>query len=172
MRVLSQEQKAALQGSQSRGFTLIELLVVIAIIGLLSSVVLASLNTARSKARDVSRREAMQQLTVAFELYFNDNGRYPISSSCRSDGWCEDGQAANWIPGLQPYMSTQPHDPAPHGNSLAPFHYWSDGAHYYLVVSMESAAGTCASGMSFYWPWDPASNTCNWWGGNIYAKTQ
>ena len=66
--------------SESRGFTLIELLVVIAIIGILSSVVLASLNTARQKGRDARRISDLKQLKLALELYYDASGStYPTS---------------------------------------------------------------------------------------------
>ena len=61
----------------NKGFTLIELLVVIAIIGILSSVVLASLNSAREKSRDAKRVSDIKQLQLALEFYFDANGGYP-----------------------------------------------------------------------------------------------
>lgn len=64
-----------------RGFTLIELLVVIAIIGILSSVVLASLNSARQKGRDARRVADIKQIQLALELYYDANSGYPSAIS-------------------------------------------------------------------------------------------
>ena len=55
-----------------KGFTLIELLVVVAIISLLSSIVYASLNSARMKARNAARVSAVEQLRNAFNLALSD----------------------------------------------------------------------------------------------------
>ncbi|HWO07316.1 MAG TPA: prepilin-type N-terminal cleavage/methylation domain-containing protein [Candidatus Paceibacterota bacterium] len=67
--------------SVEAGFTLIELLVVIAIIGILSSVVLASLNSARQKGRDARRVSDLKQLQLALELHFDTAGEYPEALS-------------------------------------------------------------------------------------------
>ncbi len=56
-----------------RGFTLIELLVVIAIIGILSAVVLASLNTARSKGSDAAIQSDLDGIRTQAQLYFGDH---------------------------------------------------------------------------------------------------
>ncbi len=67
--------------SNQKGFTLIELLVVIAIIGILSSVVLASMNTARKKARDARRQSDLKSLQLALESYYDTNSAYPIQAT-------------------------------------------------------------------------------------------
>ncbi len=94
-----------------RGFTLIELLVVVAIISLLSSVVLASLNSARTKAREARRLSDLHQLDNALTLYVTDNGSYPGSSGTYY--WIDDDQL-----GLAPYLPNVPGVKDPQG-----YHY-------------------------------------------------
>ena len=68
--------------SGNKGFTLIELLVVIAIIGVLASIVLASLNSARKKSRDARRITDIKQIQLALELYYDGtSSQYPASST-------------------------------------------------------------------------------------------
>ena len=70
-----------------RGFTLIELLVVIAIIGVLSSVVLASLNAARERGREASIRSTLSSMVREIELLVQDNGGdYSFVNNCENSG--------------------------------------------------------------------------------------
>lgn len=57
----------------TKGFTLIELLVVIAIIGILSSVVLASLTTARTRGQSASIQSQLSNMRAQAELFYSTN---------------------------------------------------------------------------------------------------
>lgn len=120
-----------LRNKNKAGFTLIELLVVIAIIGLLASVVLLALNSARAKSRDAKRLADIRQIASAFELYFNDNNAYPTGSVSIVQGVGGVLGAPNTVVGLTPtYIGLVPAAPAP-----------QDGG----------CAGTAAKGSNNYW---------------------
>ncbi len=72
--------------NKKKGFTLIELLVVVAIIGLLSTLSIVALNSARAKARDARRVSDVKQIQTALELYYNENGAYPATTSALTTG--------------------------------------------------------------------------------------
>lgn len=84
------------------GFTLVELLVVIAIIGILASIISASLVTSRKKGRDAKRIADVKNIQLGLEEYYNDNLKYPT-------------QLSNLVP---TYLPVQPYDPLSVGNSI------------------------------------------------------
>ena len=69
-----------------RAFTLIELLVVIAIIGILSSVVLASLNTARNKGADAAVKSNLANARAEAELFYDSQPTTTYVGVCAATG--------------------------------------------------------------------------------------
>lgn len=128
------------------GFTLIELLVVVAIIGILSSVVLASLNTARAKARDAKRRIDLKQVQLALELYYDSNGVYPTTGNawwgnCSSYGSHGVSGASGWVPNVAPtYISLLPLDPKYNGTGGC-YLYNSNATDYKLLAHQTMEVG-------------------------------
>ena len=120
--------------SYKRGFTLIELLVVIAIIGILASIVLASLDSARKKGRDARRIADIKQIQLALELAYDANGAYPATIST----------STLVTPG---YISVVPTDPT-NLQAYSYSAYYTTGASaaictsYHLGASLETASNT------------------------------
>lgn len=148
--------------SIKRGFTLIELLVVIAIIGLLSSVVLASLNKARAKGRDSKKLQDLNQLRNALELYYAQNKAYPITNAsalstqlgnCAFTATSFGGgytTTADWIPGLvaAKFISKLPETAGSYTGvpgAQSCYVYVSDGNNY-KISNLKGMELLCAAG--------------------------
>jgi prepilin-type N-terminal cleavage/methylation domain-containing protein len=142
---------------KSRGFTLIELLVVISIIGLLSSIVLASVAQARKKALVTVTAQELRQYLNAISQYMIDNNGYPLTTngtanclghykpdnSCNPDGSGVKYESATLNAQLLPYIALPQITPAAipiSGNSAF-------GASYNCYAN----AGICTAPPSIIW---------------------
>ena len=115
------------------GFTLIELLVVIAIIGLLSSIVFASLNSARQKARDARRKTDLSQIQRALEFYYDKHSGYPNDTVGDWEQPCKTATPDIGKIVTEGFIPVLPCDPVNSGNS-------GNGLGYYFDP------GTCSGG--------------------------
>jgi len=139
-----------------KGFTLIELLVVIAIIGILSSVVIVSLNNARSKARDSARKSNAQAMTTAFALYASEQSPEvaPTEADTATTGWTVDATATTigiplitaGSPALNTFLKTVPTDGT--ANTYTYSNATTDGT-FCLGVRLENANSLGAGNLKF-----------------------
>lgn len=124
--------------AKREGFTLIELLVVIAIIGLLASIVLASLGTARQRSRDARRLADVKSIRTALELYYGTCAGYPVVAA---EALLTTTLATPSCPGtitLASFLPQIPANPSPGGRT------------YNYCTKLSPVSGGCGTGTANY----------------------
>lgn len=144
---------------------MIELLVAIAIIGLLSTIILISVDNARANGRDAFRKFSMKQVESALEIYKHKNGSYPSTGGAwwgeSVNGGSRSVSGINaYIPNLTPsYILELPRDPAFVTTAWSGFLYRSDGTNYKLLSHTSGPESFPSTGQGFY---DPIRPTWAW----------
>ncbi|MFA6427478.1 MAG: prepilin-type N-terminal cleavage/methylation domain-containing protein [Candidatus Magasanikbacteria bacterium] len=133
--------------TNKKGFTLIELLVVVAIIGLLSTLAVVALSSARKKANDSKRLSDMKQIQTALELYYTDNNLYPVQALPANLGQgnylCLDSDGFDATCAIDPYMGLIPTGP---GTTEYYIYTSADGSTYTVTSELEVGSGNFGLG--------------------------
>lgn len=141
---------------KNRGFTLIELIVVVAIIAVLSTIGLASFQSASRSARDGKRKGDINQVRAALELYRSQTNTYPVFTTANNTSYNSMTAA---LSGAGYLSSPLPVDP----KNVSPNQYIysssATGATYCLCGSLENGGGTFTNA------------TCTAGAGNYYCVT-
>ncbi len=89
-----------------KAFTLIELLIVVAIIGVLSAVIMSSVNNAREKGVMVANKRSAQELAKVFYKEYSDNGSFSnLLAPGYSNGWIPQHYTCDTLPLSGNYVS-------------------------------------------------------------------
>lgn len=155
----------------NKGFTLIELLVVIAIIGLLSTLAVVALNSARQRSRDAKRVADIRQVQTALELGFSEGNAYPTDGTpadlilgataeqiCSTSGGeviftdaagtvVTEGGTALATCGGTTFMGLVPSNPSPNGAAYT-FVGTATGDSYQIDFTLEGATGQLPAGVN------------------------
>lgn len=103
---------------KNSGFTIVELLVVIVVIGILAAVTVVAYGNVSLKARDNVRKSDIASIMKAMELYYIDNGQYPVISpngttnASLNPAWVISGDASWSVLQSQLPVNTIPTDPS------------------------------------------------------------
>jgi prepilin-type N-terminal cleavage/methylation domain-containing protein len=160
-----------------RAFTLVELLVVIAIIGLLSTIGIVAMTSARMQSRNTRRLADMKQLLTAFQLGLDAKGSYPAATGCLSAGsaclygWSGQLDNATVDAFISPYIATKPVYPIPSpAVAIAGYLYtggWGGGTSPYSGIYYSAQPlldwvmeGSTSCGFGTIWAQYPSYTEC------------
>jgi len=142
------KEKIKKELKNSKGFTLIELLVVIAIIGLLATMSVVALNSAREKARDSRRLSDVKQVQTALEMYYSTAGVYPSNSNFTV--------GSSIATSSQTFMGSIPSNPTPVNDGDCPsgaeYQYDSNGLTYTIMYCLGAQTNDIVSGTNCAMP--------------------
>lgn len=128
-------KKLAKKFKNERGFSLTELMIAVSIIGSVGTLAGAKIDDILPMARDAQRKANIHQVQTALNLYYDDNGQYPISNSAEPTitGWqmIKDRLESS----ANMYVPEMPRDPLDTDQHI--FKYWSDGQRFKIYYETE-----------------------------------
>lgn len=118
-----------------KGFTIVELLIVIVVIGILAALVLNTFSGVQRRARDTERQTDVNSIATQLEVYYNDNGGYPVlTGQLNSDTWAKTN--------LKGIDTNALHAPGSTANSMAAT---ADSTHYGYATFASDGTTACTT---------------------------
>mgnify|MGYP000863723167 CR=1 FL=1 len=136
---------------KTHGFTIVELLIVIVVIAIIAAITVVAYSGIQSRARDAPRKQDITSLIKAFEVYYSQNGTFPVTSGSTSinGSWVTTADASwsNLEAILVPqYISKLPRDPISKQMTAGNFP-WNDADGYDYSIFTANTSGYCGVGV-------------------------